>query len=74
MTRAIPRVVVFRNVKAKVLIAAGPWRSSGRWWQGGKCWGREEWDVALAGDAVAGVYRIVHDLISGHWFVEGMYD
>ena len=74
MTREIPRVVVFRNAKAKVLIAAGPWRSSGRWWQGGKSWGREEWDVALAGDAVAGVYRIVHDLISGHWFVEGMYD
>jgi protein ImuB len=70
----IPTVAIFNGEKATVLIAAGPWRSSGRWWKGGNHWAREEWDVALDGKNVAGLYRIFRDSISGHWFVEGMYD
>src|SRR5687768_12295654 len=27
--------------------AAGPWRTSGGWWEAGR-WNRDEWDIALA--------------------------
>jgi protein ImuB len=69
-----PAGVVFNGSKGKVLIAAGPWRSNGRWWNRREQWDREEWDVTLGGDTVAGIYRIFRDSLSGLWFVEGMYD
>jgi protein ImuB len=74
MKHEVPAAVIFNAGKAKVLIAAGPWRSSGRWWNREDHWGREEWDVALGSDTVAGFYRIFRDSCSGQWFVEGMYD
>jgi protein ImuB len=70
----IPSAVIFSGGKAKVRVVAGPWRSSGRWWNREDRWGREEWDVALVSDTEAGLYRIFRDLHSGQWFVEGMYD
>ncbi len=50
-----------------VTWCAGPWRSSGEWWDE-QAWSREEWDVALS-DAF---YRIYRD--TKGWFVEGSYD
>ncbi len=50
-----------------VTWCAGPWRSSGEWWDE-QAWSREEWDVALS-DAL---YRIYRDTTG--WFVEGSYD
>ena len=40
-----------------VAVAAGPWRTSGAWWEKGT-WDRDEWDVALA-DGVT--YRLFHE-------------
>jgi protein ImuB len=71
---AVPAEVAFNGGKGKVLITAGPWRSNGRWWNRRDQWGRDEWDVTLGGDTVAGSYRIFRDSFSGQWFVEGMYD
>jgi protein ImuB len=71
---AVPAEVVFNGGKGKVLIAAGPWRSNGRWWNRRDQWDRDEWDITLGGDTVAGFYRIFRDSLSGQWFVEGMYD
>jgi protein ImuB len=48
---------------------AGPWRTSGGWWEGGE-WDRDEWDVTL-GD---GTYRIHRDRRSGAWSIEGVVD
>ena len=51
---------------------AGPWRSSGAWWQGkGPHWDRDEWDVALSDGSACRLYR---DRDTGRWFVEGVYD
>jgi protein ImuB len=50
--------------------AAGPWRSSGGWWQSVR-WDRDEWDVAFEGGAVC---RLFQDRETGQWFVEGVYD
>jgi protein ImuB len=56
-----------------VLWKAGPWRSSGDWWER-EAWSRDEWDIALQNTGEVALYRLVHDLLNGGWFVEGTYD
>ena len=57
---------------------AGPWRTSGAWWnvdqtRGESCsyWNREEWDVALSDGAV---YRIFQDNTTDAWFIDAIVD
>jgi protein ImuB len=59
-------------MQGTVLWAAGPWRSSGDWWS--QPWARDEWDIALQAECGIAVYRLVRDLLSGMWLVEGEYD
>jgi protein ImuB len=67
-----------KEIQGQVLWKAGPWRFSGDWWER-EPWSRNEWDVALQnhvlqnGETIA-LYRLVHDLLGGGWFVEGTYD
>ena len=62
-----------KEVQGDLLWKAGPWRFSGDWWEH-EAWSRDEWDLALQnGDTIA-LYRLVHDLLAGAWFVEGTYD
>ena len=56
-----------------ILWQAGPWRSSGDWWEQ-EPWARDEWDIAIQAPAGLILYRLVHDLLTGNWFVEGTYD
>jgi len=62
-----------KEVQGNVLWRAGPWRSSGDWWER-EAWARDEWDIALQTADGAALYRLVHDLLGGGWFVEGTYD
>jgi protein ImuB len=67
-----------KEVQGNVLWKAGPWRSSGDWWER-EAWSRDEWDIALQNPALQGkdsiaLHRLVHDLLGGGWFVEGTYD
>ena len=62
-----------KEVNGDVLWRAGPWRSSGDWWEH-TAWSRDEWDIALQFANAIGLYRLVHDLLGGSWFVEGTYD
>jgi protein ImuB len=72
-----------KEVRGNVLWKAGPWRSSGDWWER-EAWSRDEWDIALQNTALQNaalqnkdsiaLYRLVHDLLGGGWFVEGTYD
>jgi len=73
-SRGKPAAVIFNGMKAKVIQACGPWRSSGSWWDQAGQWQREEWDVALNLNGASGLYRIFRDARSEAWFVEGMYD
>jgi protein ImuB len=50
--------------------AAGPWRSSGNWWDGQR-WNRDEWDVAFEDGAVC---RIFQEREGSGWFLDGVYD
>jgi len=62
-----------KEVQGSVLWKAGPWRSSGDWWER-EAWSRDEWDIALQNAEGIALYRLVHDLLSGGWFMEGTYD
>jgi len=56
---------------------AGPWRTSGGWWESkGESripapWDRDEWDVALTGGPTYRLFRARH---SDKWFLEGVVD
>ena len=54
----------------RVEIAAGPWRTSGAWWDKGG-WNRDEWDVALADGVTCRVFR---ERVGDTWFIEGIVD
>jgi protein ImuB len=62
-----------KDVQGEITWTAGPWRSSGDWWQQ-EGWAREEWDIAVQSAAGMTLYRLVRDLLQGRWFVEGTYD
>jgi protein ImuB len=51
---------------------AGPWRSSGSWWERETAhWDRDEWDVALSDGCVCRLFR---ERGRGGWFLEGILD
>jgi protein ImuB len=76
------RVIVDRGRPARVFIdrrgmpgghvlqSAGPWRTSGAWWDGA-AWDRDEWDVALGDGAIC---RLFQDRLGGCWFLDGVVD
>jgi protein ImuB len=62
-----------KEILGEVIWQAGPWRSSGDWWEE-HAWARDEWDIALQTTTGVVLYRLVRDLLSGRWLVEGTYD
>jgi protein ImuB len=62
-----------KEMHGEILWAAGPWRSSGDWWEG-EGWARDEWDIAVQGEAGIALYRLVRDRLGGRWILEGTYD
>ena len=63
-----PVRVMSPSINGRVVMAKGPWRTSGEWWRE-DTWNRDEWDVALE---TGGVYRMFQELAG--WFLEGSYD
>jgi protein ImuB len=70
-----------RGLGGRVDVAAGPWRTSGAWWDADE-WSRDEWDVALS-DGVT--YRLFRERradarmdkrhsAKAEWFIEGVVD
>jgi protein ImuB len=62
-----------KEIHGEILWAAGPWKSSGDWWER-EGWARDEWDTAVQEAAGVTFYRLVRDLLSGRWLLEGTYD
>jgi len=81
MGRDGPTALRGQQTTARVLIAAGPYRLSGEWWQPtpdkpeaeseARGWAREYWDVHASDGAV---YRLHRDGRSGRFFLDGYYD
>src|SRR2546430_4470316 len=67
------RIVCSKQIQGDILWAAGPWRSSGDWWEQ-EGWSRDEWDIAVQAESHIALYRLVYDRLSGRWFLEGNYD
>jgi protein ImuB len=60
------------NGRPKCPVAAGPWRSSGRWWRrDGSTWDRDTWDLQMASGELL---RVSQDRRSKNWELEGTYD
>jgi protein ImuB len=62
----------------RVEVSAGPWRTSGQWWEevaptqrAIAAWDRDEWDVTLADGAT---YRLFAERGTKAWFVDGLFD
>jgi protein ImuB len=62
-----------KEIQGEVVWAAGPWRSSGDWWEQDP-YMRDEWDIAVQTDSEIALYRLVRDVLAGRWMVEGVYD
>jgi protein ImuB len=62
-----------KEMQGEILWAAGPWRSSGDWWEQ-EGWARDEWDIAVQGETGIALYRLVRDRLDGRWILEGTYD
>jgi protein ImuB len=56
------------EVRASVRTGAGPYRSSGNWWDENS-WGRAEWDLELANGALCRCHEY-----EGTWRMDGIYD
>ena len=65
-----PAFVWSETVRDPIRALAGPWFASGDWWEAGREWQREEWDIELES---GGLYRLVRIPDTG-WFLEGEYD
>jgi protein ImuB len=62
-----------KELDGNVIWLAGPWRSSGDWWEQ-EGWRRDEWDIAIENENGIALYRLVRDLLRGVWLLEGSYD
>ena len=67
-----------QGLSGNVTTCAGPWRTSGGWWEEGageaplmSPWDRDEWDVTLSDGAT---YRLFRARDVGTWFIEGIVD
>lgn len=65
-----PVRVMSPSVNGRVVMAKGPWRTSGEWWRA-DAWNRDEWDIALESGVL---YRLFQEIDGGRWFLEGSYD
>jgi protein ImuB len=69
LERDEPVFIQSAQAQGKVTMAAGPWRSSGHWWENETAWARDEWDIRLGNGRA---YRISRQ--QEQWFVEGVFD
>jgi protein ImuB len=70
-----PMALRGKETTARILVAAGPYRLSGEWWQvdphGHTGFSRDYWDVHASDGAI---YRLHHDRHHDLWFLDGYYD
>ncbi len=66
-----PHSLSWQGSRFVIASCAGPWHSSGSWWDG-QAWDIDLWDVVTVGPLPA--LRLRQDHASKAWFVVGLYD
>lgn len=66
-----PRSMFWQGSHIAIASCAGPWHSSGSWWDG-QAWDHDLWDVVTV--EPVRVLRLRQDCASKSWFVVGLYD
>ena len=66
-----PCAVIFRGLQLKIATAAGPWQSSGSWWDEHSRQA-EEWDAVVREPLQT--LRLRHERRQKTWYVAGVYD
>jgi len=66
-----PRWLASAVAKGHVLEAAGPWRTTGRWWSAGERFAFDHFDVFTDDGTLS---RLRLDLVRRRWEVDGIYD
>ncbi|MGI4854810.1 MAG: hypothetical protein ACRYF4_12285, partial [Janthinobacterium lividum] len=66
-----PHAMVWAGSRRAITAAAGPWHSSGSWWDG-QVWNHDFWDVVLTDPVQA--LRLQQDHGSKTWSLVGLYD
>lgn len=66
-----PHTMFWGGARRAITAAAGPWHSSGSWWDG-QAWNHDLWDVVLADPVQA--LRLQQDHASQAWSLVGLYD
>jgi protein ImuB len=85
MREGLPGRVFFQGLRGDVVVASGPWQTSGEWWQ--DPWDQSEWDVEIQFAAAPqktkrpghplnprGLYLLYYDSRQQGWFLRGAYD
>jgi protein ImuB len=65
-----PARILSSKAEGKVAACAGPWLTSGGWWERDP-WDHAQWDVEMAS---GGLFRICCNVLTGMWGIEGSYD
>ncbi len=66
-----PRSMFWQHSRLMIASCAGPWHSSGSWWDG-QAWDHDLWDVVTVEPVQA--LRLRQEHTSQTWFVVGLYD
>jgi protein ImuB len=66
-----PAWLASAHANGRVERAAGPWRSSGRWWSAQERFAFDHYDVVTADGLVV---RLRLDLLTERWEIDGVYD
>jgi protein ImuB len=74
LREGVPWSVAFHNRRWPVLMASGPWRGSGEWWDRASAWLRNDWHLGLASANGFAVYSVHEDMLTHSWFVNGYFD
>lgn len=66
-----PQTIFWQGARFDVASTAGPWHSSGSWWDG-QSWDNDLWDVVIANPTQ--LLRLRQEQTSKTWSVVGLYD
>ncbi len=65
-----PVRVRWRDADCTVVAGAGPWRTSGEWWDA-DAWARDEWDLLFDDGTLC---QLARDRVTGTWTMDAIYD